>query len=180
MNEGARARRRRLPESRLSGNTGAESAAGPDRQPRGWARWSFRVVALGQTILIFDQAVFAGQFLSGDFGALGRHGENATYAGLATIGQIAAAVLLRWPGRGPSWPILACAGLFGLIGLQIALGHARLLTLHVPLGVAIITASVAVLWWAWMPAQAAPAPAAKVPDPADERSKADAPADGRP
>lgn len=160
MNAGVRARRRRLPEPRLSGNTGPENAAGPDLRPRAWARWSFRVMSLVQTILIFDQAVFAGQFLSGDFGALGRHGENATYAGLATIGQTAAAVLLRWPGRGPSWPILACAGLFGLIGLQIALGYARSLTLHVPLGVAIITASVAVLWWAWTPAQAVRAPIA--------------------
>ena len=32
-------------------------------------------MSLVQTVLIFDQAVFAGQFLSGDFGALTRHGE---------------------------------------------------------------------------------------------------------
>ena len=179
MNEGAQARRQRLPERWLSSNTGAERAARSARQPRAWAWWPLRVVSLVQTILIFDQAVFAGQFLSGNFGALARHGENATYAGLATIGQIVAAVLLRWPGRGPSWPMFGYAGLFGLIGLQIVLGYTRVLALHVPLGVAIITASVAMLVWAWLPGKTAPA--AETPTPVGARSKTHASVtEGRP
>jgi hypothetical protein len=34
-------------------------------------------------LMLFDQAVFAGQFLSGTFGAVHTHRENATYAGIA-------------------------------------------------------------------------------------------------
>jgi hypothetical protein len=120
-------------------------------QVRAWAWWPLRVIALIQAIVIFDQAVFAGQFLSGEFGALARHGQNATIAGLATVVMILAAAVLRWPGGGPTWPILACASLFGLIALQIAMGYARLLTLHVPLGVAIIMASCFILVQVWRP-----------------------------
>jgi hypothetical protein len=179
MNEGARARGRSSPERWLSNARMAQRAARAARRPRAWAWWPLRVLALVQTILIFNQAVFAGQFLSGSFGALARHGDNATYAGLATIGLIAAAVLLRWPGRGPSWPIIGCTGLFGLIGLQILLGYSSMLTLHVPLGVAIITASCAVLVWAWLPGQTAPA--AATPASVEARSKSDASvAEGRP
>ena len=116
------------------------------------------MVAVFQAVVIFDQAVFAGQFLSGEFDALARHRQNATNAGLATIAMVVAAILLRWPGRGPSWPIFACAGLFGLIALQIAMGYARVLTLHVPLGVSIITASLFVLVKLWRPVLTRPAP----------------------
>jgi hypothetical protein len=120
-------------------------------QVRAWAWWPLRVVALIQAVVMFDQAVFAGQFLSGEFGALARHGENATNAGIATVVMFLAAVVLRWPGGGPTWPILACTGLFGLIALQIAIGYARLLTLHVPLGVALIMTSTFVLVRVWRP-----------------------------
>jgi hypothetical protein len=43
-----------------------------------------------------------------------------------------AAIPLRWPGRGPLWPVIACIGLFALVGAQIAIGFARMLALHVP------------------------------------------------
>jgi hypothetical protein len=99
--------------------------------------------------MLFDQAVSAGQFLGGTYDSLHVHRENATYAGIAVLVSLAAAILLRWPGRGPWWPILACVGIFGLIGLQIVLGFARALTLHVPLGVAIIMIAVALAVWAW-------------------------------
>ena len=42
-------------------------------------------------------------------------------------------------------------GLFGLIALQIMLGFARVLTVHVPLGVAIILLAVLLVIWAWRP-----------------------------
>jgi hypothetical protein len=129
-----------------------------------WAWWPMRVIAAIQAVVIFDQAVFAGQFLAGEFGALARHGENATNAGVATIAMVVAAVLLRWPGGGPIWPLPVCAGLFGLIALQIVLGYARVLSVHVPLGVAIIAASLFVLVRAWRPVLARPAPATTARD----------------
>jgi hypothetical protein len=123
-------------------------------QPRtgaGWVYWPFRVVVSAAGVLLFNQAVFAGQFLSGTFGAVHTHRENATAAGIAVLAAALAAVPIRWPGRGPSWPILACLGLFGLIALQMRLGFARVLAVHVPLGVAIIVLAVLLVLWAWRP-----------------------------
>ncbi|GAA4995990.1 hypothetical protein GCM10023317_25410 [Actinopolymorpha pittospori] len=115
----------------------------------GWAHWPFRIVISVAALLLFDQAVFAGQFLSGTFGSLQTHRANATTAAFAVLAAGACAVLLRWPGRGPLWPCLACLGLFGLIALQIALGFARVLTIHIPLGVSIIALAVGLAIWAW-------------------------------
>ncbi|MEU6785031.1 hypothetical protein ABZ912_38070 [Nonomuraea angiospora] len=100
-------------------------------------------------VLLFDQAVFAGQFLSGTFGALHTHRENATAAGIAVLIAAAAAIPIRWPGGGPFWPTLACLALFGLVALQIALGFARMLTVHIPLGVSTIFLAVVLVHWAW-------------------------------
>jgi len=117
--------------------------------PRAWPRWVFRVTSTVSAILLFDQAVFAGQFLAGTYDALHTHRENATYAGLSVLVSTIAAVLVRWPGRGPWWPILGCLGIFGLVALQIMLGFARNITLHVPLGVATIALAAALAVWAW-------------------------------
>jgi hypothetical protein len=119
--------------------------------PPGWVRWPFRVVMSVAGVLLFDQAVFAGQFLSGTFGALHTHRENATFAGITVVLAAVAAVPMRWPGRGPLWPVFACLGLFGLIGLQIALGFGRMLAIHIPLGVSIILLAGWLVHWAWRP-----------------------------
>jgi hypothetical protein len=135
-------------------------------QPRkgsGWMYWPFRIMVSAAAVLLFNQAVFAGQFLSGTFGALHTHRENATAAGIVVLAAALAAVPIRWPGRGPSWPILACLGLFGLIALQIMLGFARVLTVHVPLGVAIIVLAVLLVIWAWRPHHVRAGPAAGQP-----------------
>lgn len=119
--------------------------------PTPWTLWPFRVVVTTATVLLVDQPVFAGQFLSGTFTALQTHRDNATTAGLAVLAAALAAIPIRWPGRGPLWPALASLGLFGLVALQIAVGFARLLTVHVPLGVSIITLAVLLTVWAWRP-----------------------------
>ena len=100
-------------------------------------------------LLLFNQAVFAGRFLSGSFTALHTHRENATVAGLAVLVAAGCAVLLRRPGGGPLWPAFACLGLFALIALQIVAGFARLLTVHIPLGVTVIGLAAALTVWAW-------------------------------
>jgi hypothetical protein len=129
-----------------------EAGGEPDRSGRAaprWPRWVFRITSTIAAIMLFDQAVFAGQFLGGSYDSLHVHRENATYAGIAMVIAAASAVLVRWPGRGPWWPMAACLGIFGLIALQIVLGFLRALTLHVPLGVAIILLGAAVAVWAW-------------------------------
>jgi heme A synthase len=107
--------------------------------------------------LLANQAVYAGQFLAGTYGSLHTHRENATYAGIAVAAAAAAAVLLRWPGRGPLWPALASVGLFGLIAAQIMIGFARVVAVHIPLGVAIIVLAVLLTVWAWRQDTSTPA-----------------------
>ena len=108
-----------------------------------------RVTSTVSAVLLFDQAIFAGQFMSGSYDALLIHRENATYSGISVLVVAVAAVLVRWPGRGPWWPIAACLGIFALVALQIVLGFARALTLHVPLGVLTILAAGALAYWSW-------------------------------
>jgi hypothetical protein len=112
-------------------------------------RWPFRVVITAAATLLFDQAVYAGQFLVGAFPALHTHRENAAVAGITVLAAALAAVLLRWPGGGPWWPMLACLGLSGLIAVQIGLGFGRVLAVHIPLGVTIIGLAAALAVWAW-------------------------------
>jgi hypothetical protein len=111
--------------------------------------WVFRITSTSAAIMLFDQAVFAGQFLDGTYDSLLVHRENATHAGVAVFISGIAAVFARWPGRGPWWPILASFGIFGLVALQIMLGFARSISMHVPLGVAIIVLGAALAVWAW-------------------------------
>jgi hypothetical protein len=127
----------------------ATATAGAPATGSRWPRWAFRITTTVAAVMLFDQAVFAGQFLSGTYDALHVHRENATYAGISVLVAAVAAVLVRWPGRGPWWPIVACAGIFGLIALQIVLGFARVISVHIPLGVLIILTAAALAVWAW-------------------------------
>jgi hypothetical protein len=127
----------------MTGQTKAKS-------PR-WAYLPFRISVTLAALMLFNQAVFAGQFLAGTFGSLHTHRENATLAGISVLLAAGCAVFVRWPGKGPIWPLLACLGLFGLIVLQIVLGFARMLTVHIPLGVSIIVLAVLLAIWAWRP-----------------------------
>ncbi|MEV8441822.1 hypothetical protein AB0425_30945 [Actinosynnema sp. NPDC051121] len=125
-------------------------ATAPAGAPPRWPRWVFRVTSAVAAVMLFDQAVFAGQFLGGIYDSLHAHRENATFAGIAVVVSFLAAVLLRVRGRGPGWPVVACAGIFGLVALQIALGFARVLVVHVPLGVLTILLAGLLAVWAWV------------------------------
>jgi hypothetical protein len=97
------------------------------------------------------QTALAGGFLGGDYGALDLHATNASILGVVCLAQLVSAVLLWKPGRGPGWPALWTAVLFLAEGGQISLGYARVLAVHVPLGVAIVVALVLMARWAWRP-----------------------------
>lgn len=133
----------------ISSDTSPEGRTAEDAELPRWPLWVFRGTTALAAIMLFDQSVFAGQFLSGTYDALLIHRENATFAGISVVVSSIGAVLLRWPGRGPWWPIVACFGLFGLIALQIIIGFARILALHLPLGVLIILLATGLAVWAW-------------------------------
>lgn len=121
----------------------------PPGAPPRWPYWTFRVTSLVSAVMLFDQAVFAGQFLSGDYDSLHVHRENATYAGISVLVSAVAAILVRWRGHGPWWPLAGSLGIFGLVALQIVLGFLRVIPVHVPLGVATILLAAGLAVRAW-------------------------------
>ena len=129
--------------------TAGESADRGARTGPAWPAWVFRIVVTAQAVLAFNQAVFAGRFINGDYGAVATHSTGAGIVEAVLMLEVVAAVLLWRPGRGPGWPILAALGLFLLVGVQIALGFTRALAVHVPLGVTIIVLDILMLVWAW-------------------------------
>lgn len=104
-----------------------------------------------EALFAFAQAVLAGGFLAGHYPLLALHQQNATFTGVTAVVMTLVAVLQWRPGRGPLWPVFACAGLFAAEATQIVLGYARVLAIHVPLGVSIVAAIVLLLVWAWKP-----------------------------
>jgi hypothetical protein len=139
----------------------SEVALELDRSPSGtpgWPLWLFRGCVSVAALLVFNQAVYAGQFLGGSYGSLLTHRENATFAGIAVLACTVPAALVWLLGRGPWWPALICVAMFGLIAAQIAIGFAQLVTVHIPLGVGIIVGTVLLAVWAWR-VNLSPAPA---------------------
>jgi hypothetical protein len=119
------------------------------RSAPAWPGWALRVTSTVAAVMLFDQGVFAGQFLGGSYDALLVHRENVTYAGIAVAVAALAALLVIRPGRGPWQPLAAYGVVFGMTALQISLGFSRVLTVHVPLGVLTIGSATAVAVWAW-------------------------------
>jgi hypothetical protein len=117
--------------------------------------WLLRVVAPVYLVLALAQPVLAGLFLTGSVDAIKAHGIVGTAmapTGLVLIGSSIAYVI----ARGRLWVIPAMVALFLATGLQIGMGYSRELQLHVPLGVAVVTASVLLAIWVWTPAAARP------------------------
>jgi hypothetical protein len=95
------------------------------------------------------EAVLAGGFLAGHYDLLAMHQANASITGITGMVVIVTAVLEWKPGGGPGWPLAVSAVLFAAVAVQIMLGYARVLALHVPLGVLIIVGIVELFMWAW-------------------------------
>ncbi|HEU4540750.1 MAG TPA: hypothetical protein VFR23_06445 [Jiangellaceae bacterium] len=117
----------------------------------GWAVWLLRVLVLLTAVLVFLQPVWAGLFVTGNVGMLGLHSAGHIFISLMLLLQIVAAVLVWRPGGGPSWPVWTSIGLFLLVGVQAGFGFARVLAVHIPVGVLTFGLTVAMLIAAWSP-----------------------------
>jgi hypothetical protein len=115
---------------------------------------AFRSVTVVQVVLVFAQAAFAGQFLSGNGPALNWHALNADLILLVGLAQIGLAVVV-WRRGAPAWPIVASALLWFAAFAQMVVGYMRRLDVHIPLGVAILGLSVALLFSLRAPRSAA-------------------------
>lgn len=101
----------------------------------------------------FTQSILAGMYLSGSLDAMEIHGAIGSSLVVVTMLQGVASLLFVFPGRGPWWPLLVSVVLFFVEGLQIGMGYARTLGLHIPLGVAIIVTTTMMFVWSlrWKP-----------------------------
>jgi hypothetical protein len=106
---------------------------------------------LGVAVLVFGQPVLAGLFVTGDVGMLRIHSTIAGFITTLLFFQFVAAILLWRPGRGPSWPIWASLAFFLVAEVQGALGYARTVSLHIPLGVLLFGFAVVMVIATWSP-----------------------------
>ena len=100
---------------------------------------ALRVVLRLLAVLVFAQAVFAGQFLDGNEAWRDWHASNGMLViPLLALVEVVLAVLVWRSGRGPGWIALASVGLLLAILVQGGMGRTSRLAVHVPLGVAIL------------------------------------------
>ena len=128
--------------------------AGTDRRPR-LSLWVLRVTATLHLVLVLAQPVLAGLFLTGNVDAINVHAGVAGVIALTSLALIAASIAFA-VGRGRLWVLPVTVVLLLAIGAQMALGFTRALGGHIPLGVAITSASVLLAVWVWTPAAAVP------------------------
>jgi hypothetical protein len=123
----------------------------------------FRLVIAAQAAALLPQALLAGLGLSGSEAALDAHMSSGGAILLLSAVQVLAAFLLRRSSRIPRWPVVASIGLLVADAVQMVAGRLQLFALHLPLGVALFGASIAlaIYAWAWRPTQIAKLPGAR-------------------
>ena len=123
----------------------------PDRPSKAdrWAIRAFRIPITLAGVMLFNQALNAGEFMSGRYEALEFHELGATAAGVVVGLAVVGAAWARFRGCYTWWPVVVTALLFVAIRLQTWAGEERALSVHVPLGVSIIVVVIGLAVWAW-------------------------------
>ena len=127
-----------------------DTTTAPVRQRPRVTLWLLRAVVTVHLAAVVVQPVLAGLYLGGDVDAIGWHAAIGSATAALGLAVIAASLAYVVAARGRPWPLLVVAVLLFLTeGLQIGFGYAHQLGLHVPLGVAVVLAAVALAGWAW-------------------------------
>ncbi|MEV7770937.1 hypothetical protein [Kitasatospora sp. NPDC086791] len=122
-----------------------------------WPLILLRTTATTLALLALLQVMLAGSFLNGTYESLKDHEGNAMTLATVVVLQLAVAVAVRRPGRGPLWPLWTTLLLNVAVVGQIAAGYARALGVHVTLGVLLVSGILFILVGAWrlpLPARA--------------------------
>ncbi|TCO52809.1 hypothetical protein [Actinocrispum wychmicini] len=109
------------------------------------ALWALRVAGVLFAVAVMGQAVFAGLFVTGDVGMLDMHGLNAAVVVVATLVWIVVAIILAVKYKNARELILIGVGALVITVVQMAVGGARILWLHIPLGVGMFALAVRML-----------------------------------
>src|SRR3990170_963875 len=108
-----------------------------------------KVIASVHVSVLALQPVLAGQYFGGRLEAMAAHGTLGETAAWLAIAQ-ALLALLCWQCKALSlWAAGVFLAIFALDGLQVHAGHAKSLTLHIPLGTALLAVSFALTLWLW-------------------------------
>ena len=121
---------------------------GPRRSDR-WAVRSYRVPIALAAVMLFNQSLQAGEFMSGRYEFLEFHAFGALGASILVGLAVVGAGWARSRGVYTWRPVVLTALLFVAIRLQVWAGEVRALSVHVPLGVSIIVAGIGLTVWAW-------------------------------
>lgn len=121
------------------------------RRPR-VTLWLLRAALTVHVVAVLGQPIWAGMFLTGDLDAITVHGTVGGVLAAWDLLVIGSAAAYALAARGRLWVPLAAVAMFLLVGLQIGFGYSRDLQWHVPVGVALVVASLLFAYWAWTPA----------------------------
>jgi hypothetical protein len=88
-------------------------------------------------VAVLAQAVFAGLFVTGDVGFLDMHAFNANIAAVSVALWFIAALVLRAPRRIVITGVIAAV----VTVAQVGIGFARIIPLHIPVGVVLFAAA---------------------------------------
>lgn len=114
------------------------------------AQTALRITATLCTLEILFQGATAGQIFSGSEAAETVHGGGAiAFHVLSALMTIAAAMLWR-ATRGSVWPAVISALVFLVSLVQAYLGDRGVLSVHVPLAMALTVGTVWVLTWSYL------------------------------
>ena len=126
----------------------------PVRGPRTTA-WLLRITVTVHALAVAAQPVLAGAYLQGAFDAIGLHSGNGIL--LLTLCMFAALAAVPYYLRnGVGWPALVLGTLWLVEGLQLGMGFAFVMAVHIPLGVLIVGIAVWLMIWSWTPASRRP------------------------
>ncbi|MBV2156510.1 hypothetical protein [Kitasatospora sp. SUK 42] len=120
----------------------------PAAAPR-WPLILLRISTAALALLALLQTVLAGSFLDGAYDSLKGHEGAAMLLATVVVLQLAVAALVLRPGRGPRWPLGTTALLALAVVGQIGAGYARAVSLHITLGVLLVSGILFVLVGAW-------------------------------
>jgi hypothetical protein len=119
----------------------------PGRRPASWPIGVFRGLSFLVLLQVLLQAALAGGFITGQVSLLGLHSANGITLFVTTGLLVVGSILVVRPGRGPWWPIVFTTALWFLIAVQDWFGFARLIGLHIPIGVALMGLISGLAWW---------------------------------
>lgn len=114
-----------------------------------WAPWPFAIAMTVTAGMVFLQSVFAGGLIAESVASEDAHRLNGMSLTLAFLIVLVTSIFVRWPGRGPIWPLVSSGVFIVLVMVQAVLGFAELVEFHVPLGVLITIGAVSNAVRAW-------------------------------